>query len=181
MAGGEAANLHRRCLRTSFPSCCPMLKIRRCWSDTRPATMRPSTGITTNRAWSPPPISSCPSWAIPTITAALRPPMRRDGGVHRGRRRPLGPHVDLEASQIFRRRPVWRAVEKGREVPHRADVSSLSVGRKTAHRRVLDHATPQRADGSLCHGLAPVLSEVRNPKSQHRTDQPRYHAELARR
>ncbi len=48
------------------------------------------------------------------------------------------------------------------------------VRRVSDKAHVLDHALAQRADGSVSHGSAPVLSEVRNPKSQHRTDPPRY-------
>ena len=48
-------------------------------------------------------------FAIPALRHAEQEPQGRDGGVHRGRRSAPGPHVQLEAPQIFRRGLIRRA------------------------------------------------------------------------
>ena len=93
--------------------------------------------------------------ARPRVVAAQRhaeeEPQGRDRRVDRGRRRSLRSHLQLMAPQILRRCLVRRTVEKGREVPHRADVSALRLGRKTTDLHVLDHTPAQRADRLLDH------------------------------
>jgi hypothetical protein len=80
----------------------------------------------------------------------------RDRGVHGRRRSTLRSHVHLVAPQVLGAGLIRRAAEKGREVRHRPEVSSLGGRREAADRHVLDETSAQRADRFVRHGSAPV-------------------------
>jgi hypothetical protein len=50
--------------------------------------------------------------------------------------------VQLEQTQVFRRRRVGRPADEGREGPHVADIIATRVLIETAHGHVFDHARP---------------------------------------
>jgi hypothetical protein len=66
----------------------------------------------------------------------------RDGAIDARRRHPALRLVQLKAAQIFRRRGVGRAADKGCKCPHVADVVVARLLGEAAHDHVLDHACP---------------------------------------
>src|SRR6202040_2755605 len=57
--------------------------------------------------------------------------------------------VQLEETQVFRRRRVGRPANKGRECADMSNVVAARLLAKAAHGHVLDHACPQWADGRM--------------------------------
>jgi hypothetical protein len=54
--------------------------------------------------------------------------------------------VQLEETQVFRRRRVGRPADKGRKCPDVSHIVAARVLVEAAHRHILDHARPQWAD-----------------------------------
>jgi hypothetical protein len=88
--------------------------------------------------------------------------MMMEIGAARGEMQPKAPH-------LLRARRAGRAAQECRELLDPLHVVMLGFRRELADRHVVDHAPAQRADDLLGHWSAPVLREVRTPRSQGRT------------
>src|SRR6202162_101159 len=96
-------------------------------------------------------------------------PQCRNGGVYLGRIGAARGKMQPKAPHLLRARRAGRAAQECRELLDPLHIVMLGFGRELADRHVVDPAPAQRADDLLGHWSAPVLSEVRTPRSQGRT------------